>query len=257
MQARSRAQKGLLNRQRSAFADPGAKRRGAYVKRNAPTQVAAPAAATPPRHQIGLSPFRACPAGPSCVLISFMSTDVPPPVPPAERLARLIDGLCAAIAARGIGGLLTAPLIFLLWGRLRRAALRARQLAEKIAAGQPLSGRRRNPAPPRSGRPPPPRLPRGYAWLIRLVPATASGASQLRALLTDPEMAALVQAAPMRRLVRPLCQMLGVAPPPVPKRQAVAPAPAAPAAHATPRPATGPSATPAWPSPPLTSPLPA
>jgi hypothetical protein len=162
--------------------------------------------------------------------------------PPAERLARIIDGLCAAIAARGIGGLLTAPLIFLLWGRLKRAALRARRLAAKLAAGKPLAApRRRNPEPSRPGRPPPPRLPRGYAWVIRLVPAAAPAASQLRALLTDPEMAALVQAPPMRRLLRPLCQMLGVEPPQVPK-PASAPEVASrspdrqTAARATPRP---------------------
>jgi hypothetical protein len=152
-----------------------------------------------------------------------MSAAAQPPIPPAERLARLIDGLCVAIAARGIGGLLTAPLIFLLWGRLRRAALRARRLAEKIAAGRPLSIARRTTQSPRPGRPSPPRLPRGYAWLIRLVPATAAGGSQLRALLTDPDMAALAHEPPMRRLLRPLCQMLGVEPPPVPKRPAALP----------------------------------
>jgi hypothetical protein len=192
-----------------------------------------------------------------------MLTTAPHPVPPAERLARIIDGLCVAIAARGIGGLLTAPLIFLLWGRLKRAALRVRRLAEKIAAGQTLSARPRNPAPPRPGRPPPPRLPRGYAWLIRLVPAAAPGASQLRALLTDPEMAALAGDPPMRRLVRPLCLMLGVTPPPVPKRdatlQAAAPPPSA--AHPAPRPppavprSAPPPAERGRPPPPITPPV--
>jgi hypothetical protein len=94
----------------------------------------------------------------------------------------------------------------------------------KIAAGQPLAAPCRRAQKPRPGRPAPPWLPRGQAWVIRLVPATAAAASQLRALLAEPEMAALAQAPPMRRLLRPLCQMLGVAPPPpVPKR----PAPAA------------------------------
>ncbi len=169
-------------------------------------------------------------------------------MPPVERLARIIDGLCVAIAARGIGGLLTAPLIFLLWGRLKRAALRARRLADKIAAGQTLSARPRNPAPPRPGRPPPPRLPRGYAWVIRLVPAAAPAASQLRALLTDPELAALACQPPMRRLLRPLCQMLGVEPPPVPKRHAANPAVAPP--PAPPNPQAGPRSSPPGPTPP-------
>jgi hypothetical protein len=185
-----------------------------------------------------------------------MSAAAPPPIPPAERLARIMDWLCVAVAARGIGGLLTASLIFLLWGRLRRAALRARRLAARIAAGKPLVARPRGPEPPRPGRPPSPRLPRGYAWVIRLVPAAAAAASQLRALLTDPEMAALVQAPPMRRLLRPLCQMLGVEPPPVPERQAVAPAPPSPARPPAPwpQPIAGPSDTPG-PPPPLAAPL--
>jgi hypothetical protein len=183
--------------------------------------------------------------------------------PPAERLAQIIDGLCVAIAARGVGGLLTAALIFLLWGRLKRAALRVRRLAVRVATGQPLATpRRRNPEPPRPGRAPPPRLPRGYAWVIRLVPAAAPSASQLRALLTDPEMAALAQAPPMRRLLRPLCQMLGVEPPPIPKRQAAAqavapsPPPTAPAPPRTP-PATSLSGADALAStpPPLAAPM--
>jgi hypothetical protein len=85
--------------------------------------------------------------------------------------------------------------------------------------------------------------------VIRLVPAAAPAASQLRALLTDPEMAALAGAPPMRRLLRPLCQMLGVEPPPpVPKRQAAlhAAAPPPPAGHPAARPpqAAPPSALP-------------
>jgi hypothetical protein len=146
---------------------------------------------------------------------------------PADRLALLIEGLCAAIAARGAVGALTAALQCLIWGRLKRTAARVRRLAVRIAGGQPLAApRRRAPEPSRPGRPPPPRLPRGYAWLVRLVPASAAGAAGLQALLSEPEMAALAQAPPMRRLLRPLCQMLGVPPPPIPKRPAATPAPA-------------------------------
>jgi len=56
-----------------------------------------------------------------------------------------------------------------------------------------------------------PRLPRGFAWLIRLAPETACGAEQLRYFLADPEVAALLAAAPrMAQALRPLCRMLGV-----------------------------------------------
>jgi hypothetical protein len=135
---------------------------------------------------------------------------------PAERLAGLIDGLCVAIAAHGVRGLLTAPLLLLLWSRLRRMALRARRLANRIEAGVPLPVPRK-PAPRSTPSRPYLRLPRGVTWLVRAVPATASGAATLRFLLDDPEMAAMAELPPMRRLLRPLCRMLGVQPPPVAK----------------------------------------
>lgn len=57
-----------------------------------------------------------------------------------------------------------------------------------------------------SGKPPPPPLPRAFAWLIRLIPGVACARSQLKHLLTDPEMAELLTAAPqLGRLLRPLC----------------------------------------------------
>jgi len=66
---------------------------------------------------------------------------------------------------------------------------------------------------------------------VRLVGhEAAGGASQLRHLLNEPEMAALIAASPRQtgRLLRPLCRMLGIAPPPAiakPPPRATAPAP--------------------------------
>ena len=160
-----------------------------------------------------------------------MPTAAPhPALQPAETLARIIDDLCKALAAQGIRGLMTTALLLLLWGRLRRTALRVRRLAARIAAGGPLIARQRRPEPPRPGRPSPPRLPRGCAWVVRMVPGTAVFGSQLQHLLTDPEMAALAATPPMRRLLRPLCQMLGVTPPPIPKRPDIVPEQPQPAA---------------------------
>ena len=136
------------------------------------------------------------------------------PAAPAESFARLIDRLCRAVAARGGRGRLAGPLILLVWARLRRIAARFARLAARAQAGAPLAAPRR-PASPRPGGPPPARLPRGFAWLVRLVPEAASGASQLQHLLAAPEMAELLAAAPQAgRLLRPLCRMLGVRPPP-------------------------------------------
>jgi hypothetical protein len=159
----------------------------------------------------------------------FVPLSHPPPTTPLERFARIIDGLCFAIAARGAGGALTVPLFFLLWRRLRRTAARFLRVAARITAGQPAA--RARPAAPRPSRPQPLRLPRGYAWVVRLVPGTAVYGGHLQQLLAEPEMARLAEAPAMRRLLNPLRQMLGVPrppplpPPPSPRPAAVPPAP--------------------------------
>jgi hypothetical protein len=148
------------------------------------------------------------------------------PASPAERLAGLIDGLCAAVAAHGPRGLLTVPLLLLLWSRLRRMAGRARRLATRMASGEPLSTPRRARTPRSAPSRPYNRLPRGVLWLVRVVPATASGAAGLQFLLTDPEMAPLIAAPSFRRILNPLCRMLGVPPPPPPPSPPQPPGPA-------------------------------
>ena len=120
------------------------------------------------------------------------------------------------VAARGGTGGLAGPLIVLIWTRLRRMAGRFAGLAARVAAGT-ASPRRRASPHPATGRPHPPyrRLPRGFAWLVRQLPGTAAGAAQMQYLLAEPEMAALLAAAPqMGRILRPLCRMLGVRPRP-------------------------------------------
>ena len=155
-----------------------------------------------------------------------------PPPAPAERLARIIDLLCRAVAARSAGGALAGPFIILIWGHLRRRASRIFRLAARLAAGTKPASPRIQPARPTRPKPPQ-RLPRGFAWLVRLVPETASGAAQLQHLLAEPEMAPLLASPQMGRLLRPLCRMLGVTPPP----EIAKPPPVTPAApaRATPR----------------------
>ncbi len=150
-----------------------------------------------------------------------------PPNSPAARLVLLLDELCAAIAARGAGGLLTKPLFFLLWGRLRRAAVRAIRIAARITAGTPPPAPRPR-TTPRPPRPPTLRLPGGFAWVVVLVPGTAAFGTQLQGLLAEPELARLAGDPAMRRLLNPLCRMLGVPARPSrpPRRPAAAPAPA-------------------------------
>ncbi|HET9148101.1 MAG TPA: hypothetical protein VFN77_08630 [Acetobacteraceae bacterium] len=126
----------------------------------------------------------------------------------AERFALIIEALCAAVARRVgprfLGGL-AGPLIILIRARLRRIAARFTRLAT-------------HPAPPRRAARPSRPVPvdpfpalRRFASLLRLVPETAALASQLRHLLADSRMKALLEATPeLRRTLRPLCRMLGI-----------------------------------------------
>jgi len=153
----------------------------------------------------------------------------------SARLSAIIDALCQAAAARlaatarlgvrrlageaiaGRSKTLSGPLLILLWSRLRHVSQRLAALAARAAAGRALTRRRHVAplAPARRAPPAPwPRLPHKFAWLVRLVPEAACYGGQLRHLLSEPEMAALLAASPQaRRLLRPLCRMLAVAPP--------------------------------------------
>lgn len=165
----------------------------------------------------------------------------PASLTPADRFALIIEGLRRAVAARAAAERMAGPLLVPVWCWLRRIASRFAVLAARLPASTlAAAASARRPASPRCSaarRSPPPdrarRIPRESAWLVRLVPEAASAASQLRHLLSDPAMVALIAAAPQTgRILRPLCRMLGVGPPlgllaPAPATAAAAPRPAA------------------------------
>jgi hypothetical protein len=161
----------------------------------------------------------------------------PVPTGLADRFAAIIDALCLIVAAHGAKDQATATLIALIWTRLRRrgarfAALLARFRAGTLPAPRPL--RRRAPRVP-SDRPPYVRLPRRPGWLLRMMaPArlpVAPYATYLRQLLDDPEIAALLAAAPQAaRLLRPLLTALSTDPLPEILRPTPKPTPPAAAA---------------------------
>jgi hypothetical protein len=160
---------------------------------------------------------------------------VPAPQAPAERFAAILFWLAQAVGARSGAGL-PFPLIGLIVGRLSRIKQAFARVAALVAAGS-YCPRRRVAAPRPGQKPPPPdRLPRQFGWLLPLLPDAVAYRSQLEQLLADPEMAALLAAAPasLRRPIRSLCWMLRISPPPVL---------AAPAKPRTPR-ETKPPATP-------------
>ncbi len=153
------------------------------------------------------------------------------PTSPVARLVRLLDVLCATIAARGAGGALTKPLFFLLWTRLRRTAARVVKVAARLTAGTPPPAPRPRPAKPRPSRPQLLRLPRGFGWVMFQVSGAAALGCQLQHLLAEPELARLAEDPAMRRLLNPLCRMLGV--PARPMRPARRPAAVPPRPAAT------------------------
>jgi hypothetical protein len=141
---------------------------------------------------------------------------VPNQPPAIERFATLLLWLGKAVDTLYHAGIVAAPLFILLQHRISGIKRRFARLAARLASGKFAP---RKSSGPRPGRPTGRKnlLPSGPCWLIKLVPAAAASASQLRFLLADPEMAALLAAAPaeMGRTLRPLCRMLGVELPPI------------------------------------------
>jgi len=133
-----------------------------------------------------------------------------------------LEGLCRSVAARSGRGyfasdILPSVMILLVWQRVRRTQVRILALLARFQAGRlrvmPAGGR----SAPRTGGgsrgdAPAGKLPRRFAWLLPLVPCEAANfSSQLRHQLGDPEMVALLRAsAQARRVLAPVCRMLGI-----------------------------------------------
>ncbi len=165
-----------------------------------------------------------------CLFVLFV-----PSLSFAESFALIMGNLGRVVARRG-GAPVWEPFVALIYGRLSRLAVRFARLAARVQAGVlPRAAGVR--ADSERIRPVAVRLPRGFGWLIRMMPEAAVYGSQLRHLLSEPGMVALLAAAPQAgRLLRPLCRMLGVEEaaellPPAPARRKAA-EPQAPRADA-------------------------
>jgi hypothetical protein len=130
----------------------------------------------------------------------------------AQTFALIIAGLCRATASRIVVDRSAGPLLVRIFTRLHRLSARLTSLVTQINAGTqpaPRPGRPTTDAGRRYRRKP--RLPEGFGWLLREVPATAEYAGQVQALLDDPQTAALLETAPQAgRILRPLCRMLAI-----------------------------------------------
>jgi hypothetical protein len=63
---------------------------------------------------------------------------IPTHLNPAERFDRIMQDVCAAIAAQHKEGRLFGPLLLLTWRRLRQAGVKVLALAAAYAAGRLL-----------------------------------------------------------------------------------------------------------------------
>jgi hypothetical protein len=139
----------------------------------------------------------------------------------AGRFAGIAEALCRAVGRSAGRGLMQAAMALVVVRRIARVrgvllALEARILAGWVpVAGRPVEvgetvARVRAAAPDRADAV---RLPRRFGWLCQLVPSDAAAyAGQLRVVLAEPGMVALLAACPQAvRVVRPICRMLGIA----------------------------------------------
>ncbi|MGC8531669.1 MAG: hypothetical protein ACP5M1_06490 [Acidiphilium sp.] len=136
--------------------------------------------------------------------------------PPAQRFAAIIALLREIVGAVGYRTV-DPPLNIAVYKRLGFFARRFAQiLAQPARPARPHSTPR-----PRAQRPKPApsavKLPTRFGWLPRLYPGhqIPGAGGQLTHLLTEPDMIALINAHPsLARILRPLCHMLRLKPPP-------------------------------------------
>jgi hypothetical protein len=177
-------------------------------------------------------------------------SDAPIISTPAERLATVFAWVLT-LARRGLAnnlakleGPVQVMLYRLVGDKLTQARDRLIRLAERVQAGWVYTSK---PHAPRKAPAQPPRQPdpltTGSLWLFRAAPGpdTGAAAAGLRDLMAEPEIAALLAAAPVPawRILRSVCWMLGVEKPPVLAR--LDPRPPKP-----PKPAKPPPPLPPW-----------
>jgi len=128
-----------------------------------------------------------------------MSPQPPPSVPRvAENLGVFLRHIMMALAGRVSWSTLPPLLVCRVGERMRAIKLRVERIAALVRDGRYVARHRSTPASP-GARPPPPRpdpAMREFGWLAPLLPHMQLPRGGFLALLRDPEMVALIQAAP-------------------------------------------------------------
>jgi len=137
---------------------------------------------------------------------------------PYLDLTAVIRALRGSVGGWGGRGLLGQVLVMLLYRRLGGICGKIERLCQRFQAGRLWRMPARVVLPEVAGADGRKRAlavdawPRSFAWLVRLAGYQAAGfGSQLRVILGQPEMVALLEASPQAgRILRPMCRMLGV-----------------------------------------------
>jgi hypothetical protein len=143
-------------------------------------------------------------------------------MPRMMNFTPLLTRLQAAIAVVAARERTLTVLLGAVWGRIGRIATRLERLIALWRAGK-LPGPRaaRGPVAGAVGGKPRSALPTTPAWLLVAMREAAPFAAGLESMLSEAECAAFLEAVPQaRRLLRPLCRMLGVGVKPVPAGRA-------------------------------------
>ncbi len=140
-----------------------------------------------------------------------MSATAPQALTAAERIHIIVEGISAIVAHHASANHALGLFAILLCNYLSRTRLRLHRLLARWQAGRLAPPRAPRPSAPRASTTSRPKLPRRRAWLIRLIQPTAQFGPPLEILLATPEITALLAEAPqIRRLLRPLANMLGL-----------------------------------------------
>ena len=155
---------------------------------------------------------------PIMLMGDYMVFRPPAPAPTAVgRFSQAIDILLQCLIAFLKFKPTAGRFVFLCQQRAYRIRARLNALAAKVAAGTlapprpSRAGRTTTPKPEKPPTDPTDRLPSRRGWMIYEVRITNMIDTRLKELLNDPEMLALLAAAPqLGRIIRPICHMFAV-----------------------------------------------
>ena len=155
----------------------------------------------------------------------------PPPTTAAGRFAYAMSLLQSLVMQLGNLRGPQADFVVQVCMRLQRLRLRFGSLMEKFQSGtlpkpQALRPHAPRPAKPRNQAH---RLPTRFAWLPQWIQITTYPRGDIESLLENAEVKALIAATPQAgRILRPICHMLGIAPPAILERPKPGPVSAPP-----------------------------